>query len=590
MGLDGFSMRHLITELNASLAGGRIDKIHQPTRQMVQFSIRQPGKNHFLCLSIQPQNPILYQPYTPLESPSEPSAFCMLLRKHLEGGRVAAITQTGLDRIVNIDIDCLGAGGRIVTRTCIAELMGKYSNLILMEDGRIVDALRRISAATSRIRLVLPGIAYESPPSQGKLNATTTAADTIIETLRQRTDKKLAAALSAICQGFGPVTAKEIAFSAGLSPDAPVASLDTADFSSLLSAVAETVTAPCAPCLIYNDAGQLQGMAAFPLHYLPNQTTETFATMNDMVIRARALIQDYVPPDKERFRKLLRNEQSRSLKKLEKLRQEAAVAETANEAKIIADNLLTYQYQLSDHADSEFTAPNIYDPEGKSITIPLNQQMTIQKNIQNYYHRYNKLKRAQSLLREQIEECEETLRYLSGIEASLLTSSSRAELDDIRAELILGGWLKEKPKAKPTNKSSQPFRFITPDGDEILVGKNNYQNDRLTFKTAQRDDIWLHTKDIPGSHVILRSTGAAPAPTALALAANLAAHFSQAASSSKVPVDYTRCRFVKKPSGARPGFVTFTNQKTLFVTPDEEQLALLRQQDKNAADIFSADK
>lgn len=580
MSLDGFSMHRLVNELRASLLGARIDKITQPNRQTIQLNLRQPGRNHLLYISINSQNPIMYRLRAPLENLPQPPVFCMVLRKYLEAGRVAAIEQNGLDRLVRLDIDCLGNGGRIVTRTLVAEFMGKYSNLILVEDGIILDALRRIGAATSRVRLVLPGIPYEIPPGQEKLNVLTAPPADILREIRRRSERKLAAAISDVCLGFGPVTAKEIAFSAGLAADSPVASLDDADFSALSTAFKETLSAAISssslPCLITKD-GRLQAMAAFQLHYLTDGTVETFANMDDMLARAAALIGSYVPPDKERFRKLVHNELSRARGKAEKLRQEITAADDAETAKIIADNLMICQYQLADHADAEVTIPDIYSSTEKTLTVPLDQRLTINQNIQNYYRKYNKLKRAQGLLRKQIAECEDNIRYLSSIEASLEASATLAELNDIRSELVAGGWLKEKISRKGTEKTSQPFRFLAPDGTEILVGKNNYQNDRLTFKTARHDDIWLHTKDIPGSHVILRCDGGDPSPAALELAACLAAHFSQAAGSSNVPVDYTLCRFVKKPSGSRPGFVIFTNQKTLYVTPDKNRLIALRQ-------------
>ncbi|MGP1584886.1 MAG: Rqc2 family fibronectin-binding protein [Schwartzia sp. (in: firmicutes)] len=579
MSLDGFSLHRLIEELNANLSGGRIDKVNQPNRHTLQLSIRQPGKNHLLLISIQPQNPILYQPAAAIENPAEPPTFCMVLRKYLEGGRIAAIAQMELDRIVRLEVDCIGSGGRLTTRTLMIELMGKYSNVILVEDGLIFDAMRRIGTNASRIRRVLPGLPYEWPPAQEKQNILTASLDDILAQLFALKEKPLAVAIRDVCLGFGPVTAKEIAFAAALAPDTPVAALTKADatalqaaFTKIRSATADPTTTPY---LVLDENQKVQAMAAFPLHSFPGSTASTFSTMNDMVARASILMDSYVPPDKERFRKLLRSERNRAEKKKEKLLHEAAAAENAEEMKIAADNLMTYQYQLTDHIDDVFTAPNIYDPTGETLTIPLDQRLTINQNIQSYYHKYNKLKRAQTLLKAQIDECSDNIRYLASIEASLSSSSTLADLSDIRAELIAGGWLKENNKKKPREKLSRPFSFIAPDGCEILVGKNNYQNDRLTFKTADKDDIWLHTKDIPGSHVILRTDGREPSPDALMLAASLAAHFSQGADSSNVPVDYTQCRFVKKPSGAKPGFVIFTNQKTLYVTPDKQKITTL---------------
>ena len=583
MSLDGFSLRRLVRELDAALAGSRVDRISQPNKQTIQIALRQPGENHLLTISIHPRFPVLYQPPAPLENPPEPPSFCMLLRKQLEAGRVAAIRQQGLDRVVVIDIDCLAAGGRIVTRSLVAELMGKYSNLILVQDGTITDALRRVGANSSRVRLVLPNSPYEPPPDRGQRNVLETSPDEIAAALKEQGGKSLASALSGVCQGFGPVTAREVAFGAGLAADMPVTALDEADLASLAASLRETVAAledPASrPCLMRDDSGKLLAMAAFPLHYLTGGETEDFPDMDHLAARAEKLLASFVPPDKERFRKLLKNELNRARGKAEKLRAEQQTAENAESVRVLADTLMTYQYQLKDHADETVTLPNLYEPEGEPLTIPLDRRLTLQQNVQSYYRKYNKLKRAQSLLAEQITACETEIRYLGSIEASLEVSASLAELAEIREELIAGGWLREKAKKNRGEKPSRPFHFRTPEGAEIWVGKNNAQNDRLTFHTAQKDDIWLHTKDIPGSHVILRAPDGAPTDDMLRLAAELAAWFSQARGSSKVPVDYTPCRFVRKPSGAKPGLVIFTNQKTLCVTPDEAALASLLQQE-----------
>ncbi|MCR5447503.1 MAG: NFACT family protein [Schwartzia sp.] len=583
MSLDGFSMRRLVIELNKSLTGGRIDKITQPNRQTLTFSVRQPGENQLLYISIQPQNPILYRLDAPLESPAEPPTFCMVLRKQIETGRIAQIRQHGLDRIISLDIDVIGAGGRIVTKTLICELMGKYSNLILVQDGIIIDALRKVGANSSRIREVLPGEPYEIPPTQDKYDVTLAPPQKIIEKLSGLTDMKLSQALCAACLGFGPVTAKETAFSAGLSPNSPLSSLDEADYKSLENAIKETVDAlsdpDSMPCLVRGEKNKIKAMSTFTLHYLPEEDIDFFPTIDAMLAKATSILGSFVPQDKEPLKKLVHTELTRAKNKLVKLHKDVEEADNAEEYRIKADNLMTYQYQLKDRADSELSLPDIYSTEGAVIKIEMDQRLTVAENIQAYYHRYNKLKRARSLLDEQIVSCGESIRYLESVEASLAVSSTLSELEDIKAELTAQGYLKSTKKKKASLKPSKPFIFTASDGTEILVGKNNYQNDRLTFKTADRDDVWLHTKDIPGSHVILRTEGAAPSDEALLLAADLAAHFSQAAGSSNIPVDYTLCRYVKKPSGAKPGFVIFTNQKTLYRTPDDKALqSILSQQ------------
>ena len=589
MSLDGFSMHPLTRELHTALAGGRIDKITQPNKQSIILSVRQPGQNFLLHISINSQNPSAHLLEKNLENPPEPPVFCMVLRKQIETGRIAQVRQHGLDRLLLINIDSLAAGGRIVTKTLVLELMGKYSNIILVQDGVIIDALRKIGANSSRVRTVLPGQAYELPPGQEKKDLFTDAIADIMAIVKAAPSLRLDKALLAACMGFGPVSAKEVCFSAGLAPSMRIEALDEADFAAVEDALKEIRESALhagdadAPedkaVLLLGENQKVLAMAAFPLHYLPEAAVLTFPTISAMLEKADSLLGSYVLPDKDRFRKLVKNEKNRAENKLTKLDEEIAAAENAEEFKVRGDNLMTYQYQFKDREDASVTVPNIYSETGETITIPLDQRLTLVENMQACYKKYDKLKRAQELLQVQRRECEANIAYLESIEASLLASSSLAEIAEIHNELIAAGYLREKPKKKNNDKPARPFHFHAPDGTDILVGKNNYQNDKLTFKTARYNDTWFHTKDIPVSHVVLQNDGVEPSEEDILLAASLAAHFSKARGSSKIPVDYTEIRYVKKPSGSKPGFVIFTNQKTLYITPDEAKLAPILAQD-----------
>lgn len=589
MSLDGFSMHPLTRELHTALAGGRIDKITQPNKQSIILSVRQPGQNFLLHISINSQNPSAHLLEKNLENPPEPPVFCMVLRKQIETGRIAQVRQHGLDRLLLIDIDSLAAGGRIVTKTLVLELMGKYSNIILVQDGVIIDALRKIGANSSRVRTVLPGQTYELPPGQEKKDLFTNAIADIMAIVRKDPALRLDKALLAACMGFGPVSAKEVCFSAGLAPSMRIEALDEADFKAVEDALQEIRESALhagdasepedKAVLLLGENQKVLAMAAFPLHYLPEAAVLTFPTISAMLEKADSLLGSYVLPDKDRFRKLVKNEKNRAENKLTKLDEEIAAAENAEEFKVRGDNLMTYQYQFKDREDASVTVPNIYSEAGETITIPLDQRLTLVENMQACYKKYDKLKRAQELLQVQRRECEANIAYLESIEASLLASSSLAEIAEIHNELIAAGYLREKPKKKNNDKPARPFHFRAPDGTDILVGKNNYQNDKLTFKTARYNDTWFHTKDIPGSHVVLQNGGTEPSEENILLAASLAAHFSKARGSSKIPVDYTEIRYVKKPSGSKPGFVIFTNQKTLYITPDEAKLAPILAQD-----------
>ena len=576
MSLDGISMHPLAIELDRAVAGGRIDRINQPSKQSIVMSLRLPGKNVLLHITINPQNPAMHLIDKAPENPPEPPMFCMVLRKHLETGRIAGVRQYGLDRLLMLDIDFLSAGGKIITKTLVVELMGKYSNIILVQDGLIIDALRKVGTNSSRVRTVLPGDAYVLPPQQDKLNLLETPIREAIAAIRTKGDMKLSKAILDTCLGFGPVTAKEAAYGAGLPASMAISQLNEGDFASLENALQEITDSFREPCgaasIVIDKNNKPLATASFPLHYLTNETILTFPTISEMLGRASSLTGSYQIPDKDRFRKLMKNELNRAENKVQKLRDDIAAADNAEEYRIKADNLMTYQYQFQDRVDAEVTVPNIYSETGESITIRMDQRLSVVENVQAYYKKYDKLKRGKELLEQQLQHCLDDIQYMSSIEASLESSTRLAEINDIKAELIASGILREKPKKHAAEKQSQPFKFTAPDGTQILVGKNNYQNDRLTFKTANPGDIWLHTQNIPGSHVILRCDGDEPAEDTLLLASYLAVHFSKAQGSSKVPVDYTRARFVKKPSGAKPGFVIFTNQTTLYVTPEAEVL------------------
>ncbi|MFA6850510.1 MAG: NFACT family protein, partial [Selenomonadaceae bacterium] len=364
MSLDGFSMYPLVKELNHALVGGRIDKISQPNKQTVLLSIRQPGRNHSLHISINPQNAVVNLNERTLENPPEPPIFCMVLRKQIEGGRIADIRQHSLDRIILIDIDVLSAGGIILTKTLIIELMGKYSNIILICDGTIIDSLRKVGTTSSRVRLVLPGLSYSLPPNQDKFNVLDEPPKNILATIKEFPNLKLSKALLNTCLGFGPVTAKEIAFSAGLPANMLVSDLKEADGAAILNALQKIITAFLAndihPTIVMDTHRKLLAMASFALHTPENAITQTFPSVSIMLDYSVQLSGNYVVPDKDRFKKLVHNELARAKNKINILTDELATAQKAEDYKIKADNIMTYQYTLKDHANKEITVSNIY--------------------------------------------------------------------------------------------------------------------------------------------------------------------------------------------------------------------------------------
>ncbi|MBQ9442375.1 MAG: NFACT family protein [Selenomonadaceae bacterium] len=548
MNLDGFSMRPLTLELKKFLVGGRIDKISQQNKVTFTITIRQPGQTFLLKISVAPQNPAMYLVKKSAENLPEPSTFCMVLRKNLEGGRIAEIRQFELDRIIFIDVDSIGAGGKIQTVTLSCELIGKYSNLILISEEKIIDALKKIGTNSSRVRTVLPNRIYQMPPAQDKFDIFSADLDEVTKNLQA--DKSI----MNFFQGFGPQTTKEIIF---LS--------ESVGLKNSLEKILRNIKNPT-PCFVEENK-KISAISAIDLNYLPGEK-KFFPTISEMLETADEIMKNFVPPDKEKFLKLIHNELKRAKNKISVLENELAASENAEDFKILADNLSTYRYQFKDHADEKISVPNIYSEIGEKILIPLDKKITIAANVQNFYKKYDKLKRAKIFITEQIEKCREEIFYLESVEHSLNSCETLAEIDEIKTELIAGGYFKENRKKTASSKKSEPFKFFSPDGTEILIGKNNLQNDRLTFKIAAPEDIWLHTKNITGSHVIIRAEN--PSDETLFFAAELAAKFSKAAGSSKVPVDYTKIKFVKKPNGSKPGFVIFTNQKTVYVDGDVE--------------------
>lgn len=578
MSLDGLSSMPLVTELNRLLAGGRIDKIFQIDKYILWLWIHQPGIKHRLIISVNPENPAVFISETMLETPDSPSGFTMLLRKHIEDGRIAQIVQYGLDRIISIAIDVRGERGTIVTKSLNIELMGKHSNIILTEDNTVIDAIRRIGSNISRYRQVLPNHPYILPPGQARLNILSTPAADFAAAV-QKTTGTLSKGLVNTGEGVGPISAKEIAWRAGLPPDMAAADMNATDIAALAEAIA-SITTPlnneiCQPTVAVSSTGQLMGIAAFNLGHLHGTQLHTFANMSAAVEYANQLKGVKQDSSRQQLLKLVTNEIAKLERKQLALNEELTNAEAATDWREFADVLMANLYAVPP-GTAAIELPNYYAENGNTtLTIPLDPDKTPVENAQTYYAKYNKLKRARYAVAEQLQQCTAEIKYLESVGCALELTSVKADVAEIREELITAGYIQVKKKRQPPAARTQFLTATTPDGTNVLIGKNNRQNDLLTFKKAHADDIWLHTKDIPGSHVILQTGTTEPTATALTAAAQLAAYFSKAQHSSSVPIDYTRRRYVKKPSGAKPGFVTYDKQRTIYVTPDAEVIAKL---------------
>lgn len=573
MNIDGLSLSPLVSELNNTVSGGRIDKIFQPDGNTLVIWIRQPGTNYRMVISVNPSHPSIFLS-TKLnqENPAVPPAFCMLLRKHLVDGRIASIRQNGLDRVVTISIDVRDEYGSIVTKNLSIELMGKHSNIVFIHHSLIVDSIKRVTTAMSRHRQILPGRPYLNPPPQTGLNILTTTTSDFIVAIQSQLGPLSKAIINAGI-GIGPITAKELVWRAGLHTDIRVDEMDDADFKELNLAIQYLVTQitndQISPTVV-TDQDKFKAIAAFPLEHLAHFISESFTSMSAAIEFATKFSTGSSMPAKDLLTKLITGEVARLYRKRSALEAEHAQALEADSLRCIADILMAHLFSIPAGC-KQIVLPDLYsqDPTTYQRTIDLDPLITPLANAQSYYSRYNKLKRAQESLFDQIIHCQEEITYLESVLLSLEQATNSADTEDIRSELVSSGYLKEIRKRRIPASSSKPLTAMTTNGLAILIGKNNIQNDLVTFKQSHTYDLWFHTKDIPGSHVILCAASHAPSEQDLLEAAQIAAYHSKARQSANVPVDYTTRRFVKKPAGAKPGFVIYDHHSTIYVTPDE---------------------
>lgn len=579
MNIDGLSLAPLVNELNVALAGGRVDKVFQPDPYSLLLWVRQPGENFRLHISANPQRPKILIAASAPENPAAAPNFCMLLRKHLEDGRIGSIEQHSLDRIININIDVRGDRGIIITKRLIIEIMGKNSNIILSQDNIIIDAIRRVGYQLSRHRQVLPGKEYVYPPGQDKINILAVEPDLFANQVLTAADLPLNKAIIAAGIGLGPLTANEIVWRAGFAPEIRSGALESSDIQALAEAVA-SIAAPLnnsqiVPSVVVEGQDRPLAIAAFVPEHLGQHTLHSFFTMSEAVAFFDSFNGRPSLPEKELLTKLVAAELAKLTRKQGVLTEELKQAENADTLRIYGDILMVNLYNIP-AGSQEQALPDIYSEQPDSqVIISLDPALTPLENAQQYYAKYNKAKRSAEHLANQLSECGQELAYLESVAVALEHADMNAEVTEIRQELITAGYIKAADKRRLPAAQSSPLSVKTTDGFTMLIGKNNRQNDIVTFKQAQPEDFWLHAKDIPGSHVIIRRDNKEITEQAIVEAALLAAHFSKGRQSANVPVDYTRRRYVRKPSGAKPGFVIYDHQSTIYVTPDKATVAAI---------------
>lgn len=586
MALDGLVIHCIVNELNKKLLGGKIDKVYQPENDEVVLHIRNNKENFKLVLSCSASNPRVYLANNyKKENPINAPMFCMLFRKYIQGGNIVNISQIGFERIIKISVESFDELKEKTTKDIIIEIMGRHSNIILTHslDNKIIDSAKRIPPSVSRVRQILPGQTYVLPPKQDKLNPIDEVSlNLFVDTLTSFNGPIFKAIYSKFL-GVSPVIAKEICFRANIDENTLIDEISSNDiskvykeFHNLFKFINNNIYNPS--MIIDESIDKVLDFSCINLSQFSNLSIINDDSISKILENYYATkdIKDRIHQRSSDLRKSISIKLDRLYNKLNKQEKELIESENAEIYKIKGELITSYIYMIEKGIKSVEVA-NFYDPEYKNITISLNPNFTPSENAQKYFKKYNKMKTAKKEITSQIEITKEEINYLENIILSIENCENLAELMDIREELSKVGYLRAKNNSKKETKlTTKPHEFISSNGFKILVGKNNKQNDNLTLKIASNEDIWMHTKNIPGSHVIIKTEGKEVPDETIFEGAMLAAFFSKSKMSSQVPVDYTKKKNVKKPNGSKPGMVIYETNSTIYVTPTEELIAKLK--------------
>jgi predicted ribosome quality control (RQC) complex YloA/Tae2 family protein len=573
MNLEGIIISQLTTDLQKKLQGSIIYKVGMPNAHALLLQLKTDNSTTSLLADVNGAGPSLYFPEKLPLNPENPPAFCMLLRKHLEEGRVVSIKQLGLDRVIIMEIDILGKQTQIVTKKLIFELTGKNANIIFTQDDKIIDSIKHVNPNESSYRTVQPGADYLPPPPQKGLPILGTVSDTIVTSLPDIVDKSLLKSFITTTTGIGKASAQQIFTHAHIPLNGNY--LTPADRKNLAQAITDVQNYQAAGktfAVLISKRNLCQTIFPYPAWYVPEGSrVENFTELNKALLYAQSL-EPIQLPEKELLTKIVVKEEQKLSKKVLVLKEDLQKAENADEKRLIADTLMANIYRLQ-QGQTQCTLESIYD--GTLLQITLNPEISPAANAQAYYKKYNKFKRAQEEVKKQLAATLEQLDYLGSIDSSLLTASTRPEIQEIRQELLRAGIIPTPKHKLPLPAKSVPMRIDFSKDTTIYIGKNNRQNDYVTFKLGTGNDYWLHTLKVPGSHVLVKTSLPAPEDGAIPLAVELAAYYSKARGGSNIPVDCTLRKYVKKPAGSKPGFVIYTHQTTYYATPDEQKLLKL---------------
>ena len=580
MALDGAFLFAVKNELSC-LIGGRIEKIHQPSREEIIISIRTRQGSKKLYISANAGSARVHITQKNVDNPQTPPMFCMLLRKRLGNGKLLNIRQDRLERILFFDFECVNELGDIVTITLACEIMGRCSNLIIISNGKIVDSIKRVDSEMSRERMVLPNMTYSLPPKNDRLNFLEAEPQQIIQKLSENSQAELSKALIRVFEGISPVLAREWTFFAGRGEylDGNVSGDQLDRLLFIIKRTREQLlNNECCFTVASTKEGLLKDFSFIRLSQFGNlmytkeissasELLDYFYFERDSAIRTKQRANDLF--------KLLVNLTERISRRISVQREELSACADRDYYKLCGDLISANMYRIK-KGDRIASVENFYDENYPTIEIKLDVRKTPSQNAQYYYGEYKKSVTAEQKLTEQISKGEEELQYLDSVFDSLTRATSENDIIQLRLELREQGYIKSvNGKAKPP-KALPPIEYRSTDGFTKLVGRNNCQNDKLSLKFAEKSDIWLHTQNITGSHVIIVTEGATPPDSTLEQASVIASVNSKGRDSNLVPVDYCFAKYVKKPSGAKPGKVIFTNYKTVFVKPDTELEKSLR--------------
>jgi len=586
MPLDAITLTALKNELSETLIGARIDRVQQSESDMLILSVRRLNFSGKLLICAGSGASRVHFTSERFENPDRPPMFCMLMRKHIEGARIAGITQPPMERLLDVELDAPDALGDFHKKHLIIELMGRYSNIVLTDaEGIIVGCLRHVGSAMKEGRMVLPGMIYRFPEQAGKTDISAVSAEKIEEMITAAgLDKTAERAVLDAFMGFSPLLSREVAFRAYGETDIRMfeaAAMDRGQalLRELLS-IKETVGAgDFSPFIIRDTNGVPKDLTCIQINQyeekLHCEKLSTFSELLDEYYTKRYKVER----SRQRSTALLKHVKTlrdRSRRKLEIQKKELIKTYDRETLRECADIIMANLGRIARGA-SVLRAENFYAEDGGTIDIPLDPARSPQQNAAKYYKDYQKAKNANRILADQIENGEGELEYLESVIDEIERAETERDIADIRRELEYSGYI-QKPKQvkKEKHAAQQPMHFISSSGYNIYVGSNNMQNDMLTLKKAFKSDIWLHTQKIHGSHTVISAGGAMPDERTITEAASIAAYFSQARESSNVPVDYTLVKYVKKPNGAKPGMVIYSTYKTIYVTPNVELVKKLR--------------